>query len=181
MSPYGIVLGQVPDDLDDTKSPRGRTLFGMARDILRDIERTEHGHFFSDNDKRIHFLRDGDILNLGSQIVPILNGRTGMVDVPTRTMDGAVEVTCLLNPMITPGMQIRLNNEEIYGYNDINTDMLPDDARKFGDASSILHSDGYYPVGNVRHQGQNRGNPWYTHIVTERVIQDIGPPKTSIS
>lgn len=180
MSPYGVVLGQVPDDLDAAKSPRGRTLFGMARDILRDIERTEEGHFFIDLDGKLHLLRDGDVLNMGSQIVPILNAHTGLIDVPTRTMEGAVEVVCLLNPAITPGMQIRLNNADVFGYTEVNNDAMIDDAQKFAFAQSIKHDDGYYPVGSVRHQGQNRGNPWYSHIVTQKALQGVGL-RTSIA
>lgn len=176
MTPFGVTLGQMPDTLNASKQPRGRVLFGMARDYLRDIARTEDGHFFIDNSGRLHLLKGSDTLKYGSQTVPILNSRTGLIDVATRTMDGAIECKCLLNPAIVPGGQVHINNEDVTSYTPVNPDAMTEDARKFSDAqnSMVFKADGYYPVGMVRHEGQNRGNPWYTNIVTNKIIQPPG-------
>jgi hypothetical protein len=174
MLPYGVTLGQIPADLDKTKQPRGRLMFGMARDYLRDIERTEHAHFFTDSKGHLHLLRDNEALNMGSQLVPILNQRTGLIDVPTRTMDGAVEATCFLSPAITPGMQVHINNTDVAGFSQVDTDQQISDSFKFSSANNpmVFKADGYYLVGAVKHQGQNRGNPWYSHLTTNRIIQE---------
>jgi hypothetical protein len=175
MTPYGITLGQMPNNLSTTAQPRGRLLFGMARDYLRDIARTEKANFFIDTQGRLHMLKEDDVLAMGSEVVPVLNSKTGLIDVPTRTMDGAIECHCLLNPAIVPGSQIHINNQDVAGFDAINVDALPNDAQKFTDASIVFKADGYYPVGSVRHQGQNRGNPWYSHIITKKAIPAVGP------
>ena len=173
MAPFGISLGQITD-LGNKTSPRGRLLYGMARDYLRDIARTHDAQFFTDLDGKLHLLKEGDILKMGNQTVPVLNGRTGLIDVATRTMDGAVEVKCLLNPSIRPGMQIHIDNASVAEIKTVDTTNLVADAFRLSMGSYINKADGYYPVGSVRHQGQNRGNPWYSQIVSRKAVPDVG-------
>lgn len=180
MAPFGVTGGQISDDLSQTKAPRGRLMFGMARDILRDIERTEKGHFFSDNSGRLHFLKDADVLKMGSETVPILNKKTGLIDIPTRTIDGAVDAQCFLNPKIVPGTRIKINNKDLANTAPVKPDQFIQTAEQFSQQSITVKGDGYYRVGHVRHQGQNRGNPWYSHITTEKAIQEPGFPTSAM-
>jgi hypothetical protein len=184
LTPYGIVLGQITD-LGDAKSPRGRLLFGMVHDILRDIARSVEGQVFLDQDGRLHILKDGEILKMGNETIPILNSKTGVVDVPVQTLGGGIEITCLLNPSINPGGRIHLNNDEVarveatsrkkegYGPGVLGT---PDTAMKIEQSDLVMArgADGFYVVDSVRHQGENRGQSWHTHIVTEPVLPPVG-------
>lgn len=183
LAPWGITLGQVTDLKDaNTKAPRGKLMFGMAADYMRDIERTQKAHFFTDTDGRLHLLKDSEALALGSETIPILTSKTGLIDVPTTTLDGAAEVQCLLNPRITPGTRIRIANktahkkpdEAITKYTNVDTSVLVADAYKLSLTEFNFHADGTYTVGAVRHQGANRGNPWYSHIITLKVDQVPG-------
>ena len=174
MQPFGITLGQLPPDLDPSKKPRGRLMMGMARDYLRDIERTEHGKFLTDQDGKLHFLRDKEALKMGNELVPILNKDSGLIGVPTTTLDGAAEVECLLNPRIQPGTRIRIDNRDLAQFHKSNPDQLIDDAYRLLMTDFNFSADGLYTVGHVRHQGQNRGNPWFTQITTQKVDQMPG-------
>lgn len=178
MGKDGIVLGQVPD-MNSRPQPRGRLLFGNPRDIVRDIARTENAQAFYDNGK-LHLLRPGEVLKLGSDTVPILNVNTGMIDVPTRTMDGAVEVTCLLNPAIAPGGQIHVNNEDTTSFHPVVDASFVDASKQMQDSDFIFKVKGYYRVGSVKHEGQNRGVPWFSHIVTEQRLQPAPLPPTTL-
>jgi hypothetical protein len=175
MLPFGVTLGQLPDDLDKSKKPRGRLMFGMARDFLRDIERTEKGHFFIDQQGKLHFLRDDEALKVRNETIPILNKKTGLIGVPTTTLDGAVEAQCLLNPSIHAGSRVKINDKDtISKYTDVGSQQLISDAYRLSMTEFNFKPDGIYTVGHVRHQWQTRGNPWYSSFTTQRVDQQPG-------
>jgi hypothetical protein len=165
MAPYGVTLGQIPD-LGNDKSPRGRLLFGMARDILRDVANTADAQWFIDQSGKLHMLKQAELLAMGNQSVPILNSKTGMVDVPILTPGSGIEVHCLLNPQIKPGEQVQVNEADL-----VQTVAVSQDNPYFGDQVTMMKTarrttDGHYTVQKVRHFGQNRGNPWYSHVTT---------------
>jgi hypothetical protein len=177
-------MGQITD-LPANQSPRGRTLFGMASDILRDIAKTNNAYWFVDNQGQLHILKEGEYLAMGSETVPILNQNTGMIDVPTQELGGGISVRSLLNPKIAPGGQIHLDMTSIGGnlqlangvsYTTVNPDLLPDTAYALA-ATAPLKADGFYVVASIRHWGMNRGNPWYSDIVT----MPLDPSKLAIT
>jgi len=174
MTPYGITLGQIPESIDKTKHPRGRLFFGMARDHLRDIERTQRGRFFTDGTGKLHLLKDDEALKISNESVPILNRKTGLIDIPTRTLDGAVEMQSLLNPNVHPGGKVKIDNKDVRNVTRVDVTNLVADAYKISESERLYSADGFYVVYSVKHQGQTRGNPWYSNMVTQKSLPEPG-------
>jgi hypothetical protein len=106
--------------------------------------------------------------------VPILNSKSGLLDVATMTMGQGVEVHTLLNPAITPGKRIKINNQDVVRFTPTPGGQAPDAAFKLSQDQVAFKADGIYTVGSVRHWGQNRGTPWYSHIVTQPAVPQVG-------
>lgn len=146
-------------------SPRGKVMYGMLRDYIRDWGDTNQQLVTVDNGilTAMPYLayKQGDAV--------VINELTGMVGSPELTEQG-VTVTCLLNPAIMWGTRIQLNNSEItrnlVGVNEgkarqgtgpfaaFTVPIIPD-----------LQADGFYKALSVDHIGETRGNPWYTQII----------------
>ena len=185
MAPNGVSLGTIPEHMSKDSSPRGRVLWGNARDYCRDIARTAHGTQFIDNDNKFHILSPEELASYGKDRLVILNVDSGLVGVPTRTMDGAVEATCLLNPAIVPGSRIKINNKSTVNgmvqFTKINTDPLVDAGHRLQDASLAFRAEGDYPVLRVKHEGQTRGNSWHSHIICQTALPSpVSPPPTTL-
>ncbi len=155
LKPFGIVAGYIAD-LGGFKMPRGRALFGMVREQLRDIAKATDTSWRIQGGK-LNIVKNKGTLP-GSAIV--LNSQTGMVGMPTQTMEG-IEVKCLLNPEIKPGCRLQIDEASIQrqqmsiataaqGQNFL----VPD-----------IASDGFYKVIAVNNSGDTRGNDWYSDIV----------------
>ena len=158
MKEHGITLGHI-GDLGSKVMPRGRTMFGMARDFLRDIAFSTNTAWSIQNNK-LQVLENQKTLP-GQAVV--LNSQTGMVGMPVQTINGII-VRCLLNPEIRPGTRIQINQSSIQtaafspNYTaEVQNSMLPS-----------IAEDGFYKALVVDHVGDTRGNPWYTDIVCIR-------------
>ena len=158
MKEHGITLGHI-GDLGSKIMPRGRTMFGMARDFLRDIAFSTNTAWSIQNNK-LQLLENQKTLP-GDAVV--LNSNTGMVGMPVQTINGII-VRCLLNPEIHPGTRVQINQSSIQqaafspNYTaEVQNSMLPS-----------IAEDGFYKALVVDHMGDTRGNPWYTDIVCIR-------------
>ncbi|NTG86212.1 hypothetical protein G6L15_08640 [Agrobacterium rhizogenes] len=158
MKPFGITLGYVAD-LGAKKMPRGRVLFGMARDVLRTVAMST-GTSWSIQNNQLTVVKDTEAAPGGAIV---LNSRTGMIGLPTQTIDG-IQVQCLLNPMIGPGTLIQIDQADVQeakfdpGYlGEVNNSMIPTTA-----------DDGFYKVLVVNHSGDTRGEPWYSDMLCIR-------------
>ena len=158
MKPFGITLGYVTD-LGSKQMPRGRVLFGMARDVLRTVAMST-GTSWSIQNNQLTVVKDTETAPGGAIV---LNSRTGMIGLPTQTIDG-IQVQCLLNPMIGPGSLIQIDQADIQeakfdpGYlGVVNNSMIPTTA-----------DDGFYKVLVVNHSGDTRGEPWYSDMLCIR-------------
>ncbi|NTG00115.1 hypothetical protein G6L30_08275 [Agrobacterium rhizogenes] len=158
MKPFGITLGYITD-LSAKKMPRGRVLFGMARDVLRTVA-ISTGTSWSIQNNQLTVVKDTEAAP-GGPIV--LNSRTGMIGLPTQTIDG-IQIQCLLNPMIGPGSLVQVDQGDIQeakfdpGYlGEVNNSMIPTKA-----------DDGFYKVLVVNHSGDTRGDPWYSDMLCIR-------------
>ncbi len=158
MKPYGVTAGYIAD-LGSTKMPRGRTMFGMARDLLRTVAFSTASSWSIQNNK-LQIVKNTETMP-GQAIV--LNSRTGMIGLPTQSIDG-IEVRCLLNPEIVPGKRLQINQSSIQqaalspGYTAaVTNSMIP-----------TLADDGFYKVLVVEHHGDTRGGPWYTDSICIR-------------
>jgi hypothetical protein len=157
LEPYGINKGYIPSPLPGSTLPRGRVLFGMVRDHLRDLAAATNCDWNIKDDQLNFVPQDayapGDVIEI--------NSRTGMIGLPEQTFGGVV-VKCLLNPSIHPGRAVHLNNASIQTATIGTT--LNDQVQK-GLLPSIA-ADGYYRVLLVSHEGDTRGPPWYTTVIT---------------
>lgn len=155
LEPFGVTLGPVPA-LPETRLPRGRTLYGMTRDFLDEFCR-HHGLTFTFTNNVMNLVPINGYLP-GPAVV--LTSRTGMIGIPEQTEDG-IMVRCLINPQITPGKLLHIDNASInqttiheVGFPNINS--IP--------IISPTNADGFYKVIAVDAEGDTRGQAWYQMI-----------------
>lgn len=149
-------INQIPDNLPTEQLPRGRVYFGLARDHLRTTCATV-GANWSISNGQIDIVAE-NAYKAGD--VPEINSQTGMIGVPMQTLEG-IAVKCLLNPGISQGIKVHLDNSSIqqyqadlsYGANAQNAIIPP------------LDGQGFYKVLYCTHTGDTRGQEWYTDFV----------------
>ncbi len=154
----GQPLNNYADD-NGTKMPRGQVLYGPAHEIMTEAANASGATWF--------YQSDGVTMTSTGKPIPggtiILNGGTGLVGYPQQTQEG-IRVRCLLNPIVKVGTTIELNNATIQreqidpGQTYVNT--LPG-----------INADGLYRVLYFEHNGDTRGNDWYTDSVCLSVDQ----------
>lgn len=105
--PFGITAGHIAD-LGSTKAPRAAVLFGLGRDVLRDICFTV-GAAWSIQNQKLQIVKNTETLP-GDVIV--LNSGTGLIGMPEQTING-IEGKCLLNPRMGPGTRIKIDQASI--------------------------------------------------------------------
>jgi hypothetical protein len=137
---------------------RGRTLYGLCRDEMRDIAGA--------NDCK-WFIQDGAhelVPNTGYVPAPpvLITPATGLIGVPEQTQNG-LEVTVLMNPAIKIGRTIKLDsaiNQLRYG---LSADSVGPNFN-LSQRQAKQSADGTYYVMRAEHTGDTRGTPWYTKL-----------------
>jgi hypothetical protein len=137
---------------------RGRTMYGLCRDEMRDIAGA--------NDCK-WFIQDGAVeLVPRTGYVPappvLITPSTGLIGVPEQTQNG-LEVTVLMNPTIKIGRTVRIDsaiNQLRYG---ISADSVGPNY-KLSQRQARLSGDGTWYVMRAEHTGDTRGTPWYTKL-----------------
>ncbi|WP_072378840.1 hypothetical protein [Novosphingobium sp. NDB2Meth1] len=136
--------------------PRGTVQYGMARRALTDAATKMGAIWFYSNDGidlvAVDSPRAGE--------ATVINGATGMIGWPEQTQDG-IRVRCLLNPNLTLGDTIKLDNASVqaatfttaYQQQVQNTNLPRPDA------------DGLYRMYVIEHFGNTRGADWYSDII----------------
>ncbi|WP_436663542.1 phage protein [Alicyclobacillus acidoterrestris] len=143
-------LGDISPQLSTATLPRGKSVFGMTRDYIRQIAQGNNMTFSAHNGaiNLIHAADPpkGEILDLTPS--------SGLVGQPTQS-DLGVSFQCLLNPAISINTLVHIDNSLIQAQTyDIGSKPLP------------LDSAGIYRVVGVEHVGDTRGNDWYTNCTT---------------
>jgi hypothetical protein len=156
MKQYDVVEGYTPE-FAAYANPRGKVMFGMARDTMRDLADTAGASWCIHEGKLtitpLNAPQPGEAF--------VLNAMTGLIGLPVQTIEG-INVRCLLNPNIKFGGQVVLDNESIQdaqlsvAYSAINQFPGKDD-------------DGFYKVYSVQHVGDTRGQSWYSDLITVAV------------
>ncbi|TDV39523.1 hypothetical protein C7405_101642 [Paraburkholderia caballeronis] len=174
MGKYGVTQGYVPDNLPNNPLPRGKVMFGMARDFLTKFEKSTD---------TLWSIQDGQvqIAPMTSYVpgdIPVINAATGMIGMPEQTQNG-ISVKMLLNPMIKIGRLIQLDNSSIQRYEySLNLNSQPDN---FAAAQqNKINGDGFYLVMTNGHTGDTRGNEWYTDVVCLAVDASGSPEILSL-
>lgn len=152
LKPYGITAGFIAD-LGAAKMPRGKPLFGMVRDQLRAICQATNTSWSIQSGK-LQIVKNNEAVP-GNAVV--LNSRTGLVGMPTQTLDG-IEFRCLLNPQIRPGTLVQIDQASIQQF--ALSPSYPLQAQQY--LVPNIEADGFYRVIKVDHTGDTRGNDFYT-------------------
>jgi hypothetical protein len=168
----GLVYGNIPSSFGTGGVlPRGKVLFGMARDHLGNITDSQGCTWQVGPDGKINIIPltgylDGDAVVITSQ--------TGMIGVPEATQQG-IEVRCLLNPLIKTGTRIQLDNKSITTTQNTQASGFP----SYGDFAffASINDDGFYRSIVVEHSGDSRGsgNDWLTRITALNVDPSAAP------
>jgi len=153
-SPKGVTLGHV-GDLPQTKLPRGKVMYGNARQYLRDVAQS-NGKVWSIQNEQITFIPVTSYLP-GERVV--LTSKTGLIGTPQQTTEG-VNVKCLLNPRLRIGGLIDIDNASI-------ADFKINFAIKGSPANLPIPQspDGVYYCLVIDHSGDTRGVDWYSTIL----------------
>lgn len=152
MKPFGITAGQMAP-LPDIKAPRGCVLYGPARDYLRELADT-YGMSWSIVLGQLQMLPISGFLGGGAIE---LTSESGLIGLPQQTLDG-IMVKCLINPLIRPGCQIRLDNASLQEAK-ISTSI------SYVDTRPTYDTDGNYKVWAVAVNGDTRGQDWTMDLV----------------
>lgn len=151
----GTPLSNSPD-LSGGILPRGKVLYGMARDHMRDQADTAATDWSIQDGKLQMIPMTGYLPGEVAQI----NTQTGLVGMPEQTEQG-ITFKCLLNPKLKIGGRVQLNNK------DINQTIVKEQGfPQYGQISMIarLSDDGFYRLFVVEHEGDTWGNPWYSDL-----------------
>jgi hypothetical protein len=152
----GVQQGYIPP-LPETQLPRGKAVYGMARDVMRDIART-HDLNWSIQDGKLQAV---PLAAYMPGPVTVLTSATGMIGWPEQTANG-IHVKALLNPNIRIGGVVQIDNKSILAYQ-FPLGVLDQQIQK--DLVPRVDADGYYVVYVAEHTGDTRGNEWYTDMV----------------
>lgn len=144
------LLGDISPVLSSTKLPRGKAVFGLTRDYLRQIAHGS-GSTLSLHDGKINIIHasdppKGEIIDLTPQ--------TGLIGQPVQSGIG-VSFQSLLNPAISINTLVHIDNSIIQAQ-----------TYQIGQKPLPLDSAGIYRVMSVEHQGDTRGDNWYTSCQT---------------
>ncbi|SCB10321.1 phage protein [Cupriavidus alkaliphilus] len=158
MNPYGVTQGYLPE-LPTNPLPRGKVMFGMARDFMRWTARTC---------QTVWSIQDGKAIMVPETSympgeIPVITSETGMIGLPEQTQNG-ITIKMLLNPSVKIGRLIEINNASVQQYEySLNVGQQAQNERI--EQQAKLQDDGYYYVMIAEHYGDTRGNDFYTDAI----------------
>jgi len=142
--------------------PRGKVLFGMAKSILR-AEVQNIGATWSIQGGYVNVIPLTGYLP-GEAVT--LNRFSGLIGRPEQTADG-IRARCLLNPKITIGGLVIINNSSINQTLQQNPAAAPVPYNQWAGIQQLatVTTDGIYRVYVAEHTGDTRANEYYTDLV----------------
>lgn len=160
MAKKGVVQGEVMQFTGGVL-PRGKVLFGMARALLRQEAVSQGATWDIDNGKVNITPLDG--YKPGDAVV--LSALTGMVGFPEQTNDG-VRVSCLLNPKLSVGGLVKIDNKSINQTVQQNPNAAPVAFNQYTGIQNLatIATDGLYRLFVVEHEGDTRAAAWHSHL-----------------
>ncbi|VVD75611.1 hypothetical protein PAQ31011_00854 [Pandoraea aquatica] len=158
---YGVGVGYTAG-LQSNPLPRGKAIFGMARNFMRGVARATQTTWS---------IQDGQIVVIPETsympgTIPVINADTGMLGMPTQTQNG-ISVKVLLNPNIKIGTLVQLDNAAIQlSEQSLARSGAKPDAKPSGEGvqKSRLVSNELYYVAVAEHHGDTQGDNWYTEL-----------------
>ena len=168
MKSRGITMGEAPE-LSVTRLPRGKVFYGMTRDFLDVLGKTQDVSW-SIQDGKLTLIPNTSYLP-GEAVV--VTSATGMIGLPVQTQNG-ITVQTLLNPGIRIGKRIKIDNSSIQRYRyGLSVENQPSNGMVH--ATAYVADDGFYRSIVVDHYGDTRGNEWYTSIIALAVDAAVPP------
>jgi hypothetical protein len=157
--------GYLPPDLDSLGGilPRGKVMFGMARDYSDDLAASSATSWSIQGNTYQMIPLTG--YAPGDAIV--LTSRTGMIGLPEQT-DQGIKIRSLLLPTLKIGCQVQINNTSIQqaqidlSYTAINL-------------LAFVAADGFYRVFVAEHSGSTRDTDWYTDMTCLSIDSSAKP------
>lgn len=156
MNGKGVSTGSI--ELDDTqKLPRGKVMYGMSRDYMRQSS-ASGGASWTIQDGVLKVIPKTGVLP-GQAVV--LNSGSGLIGRPEQTNTG-IKFRCLLNPFILVGGAVQIDQKYIQEAQ-LQEAPEPKDgkAAKEVDKPASIEADGFYRVIKLSYTGDTRGNDWY--------------------
>lgn len=141
-----------------TKLARGKVMYGMSRDYLRQTADTENAAW-SIQDGKLQVI---PINGLAKGTAVILNSKTGLIGTPEQTNDG-IKLKALLNPQLKIGGAIKIDESDIQAAT-IQSISPTKKGDKVNTPATIAH-DGQYKLIAVEYVGDNRGQDWYCDMI----------------
>jgi hypothetical protein len=163
-----FVIGELPDSIPQPAAPRGKVMFGMARDHAHVLSRT-NAMSWSINGGVLQWLpfsayRPGEAV--------VLTSRSGLIGVPQQT-DQGIAVRTLLNPALGAGTRLQINNKSIM-------QAPQSQAYHAFNALPSISEDGFYKILYVDHYGDTRGQEWYSDCICLAIDGTILPMTESV-
>ena len=162
----GLKFGTIQAPPGAAKLARGRAYFGLARDHLTEEAASINAEWCIENGQL-------DVVNVGGYKpgdIPVITAATGMIGVPEQTELG-ISVRCLLNPFIKRNMRVQLDNKSIQQYAIQPNVSAPVQAALV----PTIATDGIYKVLYVNHNGDTRGQDWYSDFVAySKIVPNSG-------
>lgn len=153
MGSKGVERGYTAQ-MQDKPLPRGKAMYGMARDYLRRSAQTTETTW-SVQDGKLQFVKLTETLP-GQAVV--LTSKTGLIGSPEMDDEG-MRVQCLLNPMLKIGGKVKIDEGSIQQARLPNTEEKAD-----ANKAPSINADGIYRLLTVEHSGDTRGNEWYSNL-----------------
>lgn len=161
MAKKGVVAGNVPS-FTGSILPRGKVLFGMAKALLRQ-EVKNLGATWNIDGGRVNVTPlDGYVPGE----VLVLNAQTGLIGVPQQTEQGVL-FSALLNPRLSVGNLVQIDNRSINKLVQRDPNAAPVAYNQYTGIQNLatIAADGLYRLYVVEHEGDTRGQSWYTNLV----------------
>jgi hypothetical protein len=153
----GLIQG-----LSTTPYPRGVSLYGMARDVMRNIAKSNNATWYINNSKLYHIPTSSQ----GTASGITLNANTGLIGRPVET-EGGIIVTALINP------QFNTNTQLVIDQKSINRAAWAQDVGAQNLQQQLHTSDGTYNILAIEWRGDTRGTEWYATMVCKGVTGSI--------
>jgi hypothetical protein len=155
----GTPVASLPGGIIPAK--RGKVMFGMARDVIRSAASRLQCSWSIQNGQ-IQVIPYNSYLTTSSIIQ--LSQFTGVIGIPEATDEG-IKIKTLLNPNIVIGCLVqideRLVNQTLYA---AGRPPVPYNQYKGVQLYASVLRDGLYRVYAVEHEGDIRGQPWYSNL-----------------
>ncbi|MFC3768355.1 phage protein [Paenibacillus sp. GCM10012303] len=137
-------LGSISDGFTNSELTRGKVVFGLAKDYLRQLAQTQEASFYVEDGKvnivRATDLPEGEIFDLSPA--------SGLIGVPAQSEHG-VTFKCLLNPRIKINSLVHIDNT-----------LIREQVYQQGQVVRGLDNDGVYRVIGITYKGDTRGDDW---------------------